>query len=306
VNIKIIWAAILLPALIVTTLSTACQPATLPARFEVTYLEISPKEINKGETADVSVKVMNAGGTSSIYGVNLYVDDKKVSTKLITLDPGYTQSVVFPLSVDEAGTHEITVGEKSGTLTVISELVQKQVELVYDSGVAKDCLSLVKPSTGYVVRFVSSSKQLNISKVSVFGLIYGSPGFHIVSSDLQIWDADQKVLYSTPFSGDQFPLRTRIGANIDSTGAWVDIEIPDVKVSGDFYINIYTGIPTGQGFRMGAVDMPNTHSDTSIRGENGMDYLAPDWPYRPAYWYGDKNRVNWMIRVSGQAMVSQQ
>lgn len=300
------WAAILLPALIAITISTACQPATLPARFEVTYLEISPKEINIGETANVSVKVMNAGGTSSIYGVNLYVDDKKVSTKLITLDPGYTQSVVFSLPVNEAGTHKIAVGEKSGTLTVISELVQKQVDLAYDTGVAKDCLSLVKPSTGYVVKYVSTLKQLSISKVSIFGLIYGSPGFHIVNSDLQIWDADQKVLYSTPFSGDQFPLRTRIGDNIDSTGAWDDIDIPDVEVSGDFYVNIYTGIPTGQGFRMGAVDMPNSHSDTSIRGENGIDYLAPDWPYRPAYWYGDKNRVNWMIRVSGKAMVPQQ
>ena len=304
-KIKTILTAILLPALTIITISAACQPATLPARFEITYLEISPAEINIGETANVVAKVMNTGGTSSLYGVNLYLDGKKVSTKLITLDPGYTQSVVFSFPVDEAGTHKIAVGEKSGTLTVISELVRKQVEIAYDTGVAKDCLSLVKPSTGYVVRFASTSEQLRISKISVFGLIYGSPGFHIVNSDLQIWDADQKVLYSTPFSGDQFPLRTRIGANIDSTGAWVDMEIPDVRVSGDFYVNIYTGIPAGQGFRMGAVDTPNTHSDTSIRGDNGIDYLAPDWPYMPAYWYGDKNRVNWMIRVSGNAMVPQ-
>ncbi|MFA7247917.1 MAG: CARDB domain-containing protein, partial [Dehalococcoidia bacterium] len=131
-KIKTILTAILLPALTIITISTACRPATLPARFEVTYLEISPKEINKGETADVSVKVMNTGGTSSIYGVNLYVDDKKVSTKLINLAPGYTQSVVFSLSVDEAGAHKISVGEKSGTLTVISKSVLKQVEIAYD------------------------------------------------------------------------------------------------------------------------------------------------------------------------------
>ncbi|MBN1690680.1 MAG: hypothetical protein JW901_06635, partial [Dehalococcoidia bacterium] len=240
-NINTILVAILLPALMIITISTACQPATLPAKFEVTSLEISPEEINMGETANVSVKVMNTGGTSSIYGVNLYVDDKKVSTKLITLDPGYTQSVNFPLSVDKAGTHEIAVGEKNGTLTVISQLVQKQMEIAYDTGVAKDHLSMVKPSTGYVVRFVSPSTQFSISRISVFGLIYGSPGFHIVNSDLQIWDTDQKVLYSTPFSGDQFSLRTRLGANIDSTGAWADMEIPDVKVNGDFYVNIYTG-----------------------------------------------------------------
>jgi hypothetical protein len=296
----------LLPALIIFGLSAACQPAAQPARFEVTSLEISPKEINMGETANVSAKVMNTGGTSSVYGVNLYIDDKKVSTKLITLDPGYTQSVTFSLSVDAAGPHKIAVGDRSGTLTVISKLVQKQVEISYDTGNAKDCLSLVKPSTGYVVRFVSPSKPFTVNKISIFGLIYGSPGYHVVNSDLQIWDANQKVIYSTPFSGDQFPLRTRIGANIDSTGDWADFDIPDVKVNGDFYVNIYTGAPVGQGFRMGAVDIPNTHSDTSIRDDNGLDYLAPDWPYMPAYWYGDKNRVNWMVRVSGKAEIPQQ
>jgi len=233
------------------------------------------------------------------------MDGDKVGSKLITLDPGYTKSVVFSFLVDKAGTHKISVGEMSGTLTVLSKLVLKPVEIAYDNGIAKDYLALVKPSTGYTVRFDSPSKPFIINKISIFALVYGSPGYHVVNSDLQIWDADQKVLYSTPFSGDQFPLRTRLGSNIDSTGAWVDFDVPDVEVKGDFYVNIYTGIPTGQGFRMGAVDMPNTHSDTSIRDNNGIDYPALEWPYMPTYWYGDKSRVNWMIRVSGNATTSQ-
>ncbi len=296
----------LLPAFIMLILSTACQSSALPARFEVTSLEISPKEINKGETTNVSIEVTNTGGTSSVYSANLNIDDKKTSSKLITLDPGYTKSVVFSFSVDQPGTHKISVGEKSGTLTVLSEVSFKQVEIAYDNGVAKDYLALVKPSTGYVVRFDPPSIPFTINKISIFALIYGSPGYHVTGSDLQIWDADQKVLYSSPFSGDEFPLRTRLGANIDSTGDWVDFEVPDVAVDSAFYVHLYTGIPAGQGLRMGAVDMPNTHSDTSIRGDDGADYLATDWSYSPAYWYGDKNRVNWMIRASGKAAVTQQ
>jgi len=298
--------AALLPAWIMFVLAAACQPAALPAKFEVTSLEISPSEINTGETTNVSIKVMNTGGTSSVYSVNLNIDDKRIGSKLITLDPGYTRSVVFTFSVDEAGTHKISVGEMSGTLTVLSKVELKQVEIAYDNGVAKDYLALVKPSTGYVVRFDPPSKPFTINKISVFALVYGSPGYHITDSDLQIWDADQKVLYSAPFSGDEFPLRTRLGANIDSTGDWADFEVPDVAVEDEFYVNIYTGVPAGQGLRMGAVDMPNTHSNTSIRGEDGVDYLATEWSYSPAYWYGDKNRVNWMIRVFGQAVVTQQ
>ena len=37
----------------------------------------------------------------------------------------------------------------------------------------------------------------------------------------------------------------------------------------------------------------------------GIDNIAPKWPYMPVYWYGDKSRVNWMVRVIGNAMVSQ-
>ncbi len=292
--------------IITLMLSAACQTAALPARFEVTSLEISPREINIGETANVSAQVMNTGSTSSIYNATLYMDGNKVGSKVITLDPGYTKSVVFSFSADEAGTHKISIGERSRTLTVLSKLVLKPVEIAYDNGIAKDYLALVKPSTGYVVRFNSPSKPFIVNKISVFALVYGSPGYHVVNSELQILDTDSKVIYSSPFSADDFPLRTRMGANIDSTGAWVDYNVPDVEVKGDFYVNIYTGISSGQGLRVGAVDMPNTHSDTSIRSDNGVDYLAPDWPYAPTYWYGDKSRVNWMIRVSGNAAVSQQ
>lgn len=303
---KIVLVAMLLPALIIISISTACQPSTPPAKFAVTSLDISPTEVAVGETANIRTEVTNNGGTGAVYGVTLYVDGKKINTKYVNLDPGFTQSVIFPLSEDEAGTYKIAVGERSATLSVKSKLVAKQVEIENENGMAKDYLSLVKPSTGYTVNFKSPASLFIIRKVRVFGLVYGSPGFHIENSQLHIWDADQKVLYNTSFSGDQFPLRTRLGANIDSTGAWVDIDIPDVKVDGDFYVHIYTGIPTGQGFRMGAVDMPNTHSDTSIRGDDGVDYLAPDWPYMPVYWYGDRSRVNWMIRVAGNAMVPQE
>jgi hypothetical protein len=300
-------SATLLLAMIAITVLSACQPSAPPAKFEITSLNIKPSEINVGEKAIASAQVTNSGGASGIYGVSLYVDGKRIDTKDISLDPGFSQTVNFSLSKDEAGTYEIGVGKSTATLTVKSKLVAQQVELQYDGGVAKDYLSLVKPGTGYLVGFESPPDPFTINKVRVFGLIYGSPGFHLVNSDLQIWDKDHKVLYTTSFTGDQFPLRTRLGANIDSTGAWADIEIPDVKVEGNFYVHIYTGVPTGQGFRMGAEDKAvNTHSNITVRGDNGADNLALNWPYAATYWYGDKSRVNWLVRVLGKAMVSQQ
>ncbi|MCX5993162.1 MAG: hypothetical protein NT177_02970, partial [Chloroflexi bacterium] len=86
-----------------------------------------------------------------------------------------------------------------------------------------------------------------------------------------------------------------------------DIDIPDVEVEGNFYIHIYTGIPAGQGFRMGAAgNVVNTHSDVTVRGDNGADIFPPGWPYSNAPWFGDKTRVSWMVRVLGNAMVPQE
>jgi len=301
---KKLLATVLLLGVITTIVPAACSSGTSSAKFEIASVKIKPNEIYVGETAYISAEVTNIGGAAGTYSATMSVDGKRTNTKDISLNPGFSQTVTFSLLKDQAGAYDIGIGGKSAELTVKSKLVAKQVDLDYDGGVAKDYLSLVKPCTGYSVYFVSPSKPFIINKVRVFGLVYGSPGFHIEESDLQIWDENQKVLYTTSFPGDQFPLRTRLGANIDSTGAWADIEIPDVAVEGNFYVHIYTGIPTGQGFRMGAGDTVNTHSDVTIRGDNGVDTFAPDWPYMPVYWYGDRNRVNWLIRITGNAMVA--
>jgi hypothetical protein len=283
------------------------------AKFKITSLDIKPTEINAGEKASISAQVVNTGSVEGVYSAILFVDSEKIGEKDITVAPGSTQTVTFPISKDTAGVYkvgigdnEIGIGEKSATLTVNPKLIAKQIELKYDNGLAKDCLSLVKPATGYLVSFVSPPNPFTVSNVRVFGLVYGSPGYRIGPSDLQIWDKDGKVLYTTPFPGNQFPLRTRLGDNLDSTGTWVDVEIPNVKVEGNFYINIYTGIATGQGFRLGAEDIgQNTHCNVTIRGDNGADSIATSWPYSIAYWYGAKSSVHWMLRVVGNVMIPQ-
>jgi hypothetical protein len=308
-NKKMLAARLLLFVLTITVPAACTSSPSSPssAKFQITSLDIKPTEITVGETAIISAEITNIGSTGGSYGATLSVDGKKIGTKDIDMEPGASQTVTFSLTKNDAGAYRIGVGERSATLTVKSKLVAKQVELKYDEGVAKDCLSLVKPATGYSVGFVSPPDPFSISKVRVFGLVYGSPGFDIGNSDLQICDKDNKVLYSTAFTGDKFPLRRRLGDNIDSTGAWADIDIPDVKVEGNFYIHIYTGIPSGQGFRMGATsNVKNTRSDVTVRGDDGVDNLATKWPYSVGPWFGDKSRVNWMVRVTGNAMVQQE
>jgi hypothetical protein len=303
---KNVSVAGLLLLVITITLQIACTSSP-SAQFEITALDIKPSEVTVGETANISARVTNIGTAGGVYYATLSVDGEKVGTKDINLDPGSTQTVTFSLSKDKAGSYEIGIGKRSATLTFTSKRIAKPVEIGYDDGTARDYLSLVKPATGYLVGFESPPDSFTINRVRMLGLVYGSPGFHITDSELQIWDKDKKVLYTGPFSGDGFPLVTRLGDNTGATAGWVNIEVPNIKVEGDFYVHIYTGIPAGQGFRMGADDsIVNTHSDATIRGDNGVDSMAPDWPYKPIYWYGDKSRVNWMVTVGGNAMVAQE
>jgi hypothetical protein len=304
---KNMLVARLLLLVMTMTLATACTSPSPSAKFEITSLDIKPAEVAVGETVKISARVTNVGSAGGDYYATLSVDGKNIDTRYINVGPGSTQAVTFSLTKDETGTYEIEAGERSATLTVKSKLIAKQVELRYDKDAAKDYLSLVKPCTGYSVSFVSPPDPFTISKIRVLGLVYGSPGFHIGDSDLQIWDKDKKILYTTPFPGDSFPLITRLGDNTGATAAWADIEIPDVKVEDNFYVHIYTGIPTGQGFRMGAEGTTvNTHSNVTVRGDDGVDNFAPNWPYSAAPWFGDKSRVNWMVRVIGNAMVPQE
>ena len=100
---KRISVATLLLAVITMTASIACQSAASSAKFETTSLNIQPAEVNVGETASIIAQVTNAGSAGGVYSVTLFVDGKRIDTKDISLDPGFSQIVTFSLSKDEAG-----------------------------------------------------------------------------------------------------------------------------------------------------------------------------------------------------------
>jgi hypothetical protein len=282
-----------------------CQPPAVPAKFEVSSLQIKPNQITTGGTSTVTAVVTNVGGTSGIYTVVLSVDTVRTDSKSVNLNPGASQTVNFSLSKATAGTFQVEVGDASGTLTVKPKLVAKPAELKYDGGFAKDYLGLDKPATGYLVSFAPPSTQFVINNIRMMGFVYGGKGVMIRDIDVQVWDNNMKLLHSEVLDVKKFPqLSFLLSNDLESKGGWVDLYVPDIKVDGNFYVHIYTGVTTGQGFRMGVdSSVVNTHSDITIRDEKGLDVPVAIWPYPAAKWYGDKSKVNWMVRVSGNAMM---
>lgn len=283
---------------------TGCQPAALPAQFEVSSLKIKPSQIYKGETATVTAVVTNTGGSSGIYTATLQIDTVNSNSKSVHITPGEQETVTFSVKMNMEGKYNIEIGDTSATLTVNPKLVSQPMEIKYDDGFAQDYLALEKPATGFLVAFTPPSSQFIIDVIHIMGLTYGGRGAQIKDLEVQIWDKNRKVVYTEILDGKKFPQISYLSSNIEDKGDWVDMEIPDIKVEGDFFVHIYSGTSIGQGFRMGVDNsVANTHSDMTTRNANGADTPVTTWPYPSFKWFGDKGWVNWMISVSGSALV---
>ena len=298
---------IILTLLVITASAAlpACQPAASPAIFEVSSLQIKPAQITAGETATVTAVVTNIGSSADIYTAVLSIDTVRSDSKSVHLEPGASQTVSFSITEKIPGTHNIEIGDASAKFIVKPKLVAKQTVLKYDSGFAKDYLGLEKPATGYLISFTPPSTEFIIHSISIMGLIYGSKGVQMRDLEVEIWDASAKVLHKSTLDWKKFPQLTYLlSLDLQNKGGWVDLEVPDVSVNGNFYVHIYTGPNIGLGFRIGTDNsVINAHSDLTVRDENGRDTILATWPYPTSQWFGDKSAVNWMVRVSGNAMV---
>jgi hypothetical protein len=269
----------------VLILPTACKA---PAAFQVMSIDITPPLIRAGETATVTTQVKNTGGSQGIYSAILTIDGTKVETKDVTVAPGATEKVTFSLSKDKVGIYNVAVGEMTSRLLVV-----KEVELKYDDGEARDFIS---SGGGYLVEFVPPAVPFVINKVRMLAKIVGQPT--VENFQVQIWDKDRNVLYRAEYSVIGFfatlPEKT-----------WAEIGIPNIEVTSNFYVHVWTGTGRAQGIHMGADDsVRNEHSTLITRlgkeVESWSSFIPSD------RWFNDKSKVNWMIRVVGTAMIPQE
>jgi hypothetical protein len=173
------------------------------------------------------------------------------------------------------------------------ELAADEEELKYDDGTARDYISAQVPYVGgHIVDFSPPATPFTINKVRIAGVLYGE-GLEEKTFDLEIWDKNLNILHSATYPYTMFP---------EAAPTWVEFEVPDVEVTDKFYVHLYTDSPF-PGLHIGADDsIPNEHSDVTIqKGSNSK--ILDEWPYAPSLWFGDKNKVNWMIRVVGTAIL---
>ena len=182
------------------------------------------------------------------------------------------------------------------------------VELKYDNNSLKEYLPVSAPSfTGYLVSFITSSNKFTIKKIRINGMVAAWGEYRDKSIELQIWDKDKQVLYQDNYPDTQLPVNPYDSKTaFRPETAWTDISVPDVVVTDQFYVQVYSDDGRWGEFRMGADDSAvNSHSELTVR-VGSTDIILNGWPYWKKdsagnnLWYGDKTKVNWMIRVVGQ------
>ncbi len=165
----------------------------------------------------------------------------------------------------------------------------KEVELKYDDGRASDLLASGRVN-GYIVDFLPPAVPFNVKKVRILGRLAGS-GWEGKDFTVAIWNKDYQLLHVesrpvTKFSPD--------------APSWVEVEMPNVKVTDKFYAHVFTGTNRMEGIHIGADDsVVNEHSDMTILKAGGTYRISTQWPYRTGKWFDNKSKVNWMIRIIG-------
>jgi hypothetical protein len=171
--------------------------------------------------------------------------------------------------------------------------VSKEIELKYDDGIPEDFGAVIPQRSmgGFLVDFTAPSKSFTIRKVRAFGIIPGQTS--VPEFVCQICSSDKKIVYSIKQPVSKFPTKPDLPR-------WVDIEIPAIEIGGQFYINLYTGTGGGAGIHLGIDEsVINRHSSVTPMAVGGEEISEALWSFPSGLSYGDKAKVNWMIRVVG-------
>jgi hypothetical protein len=96
----------------------AAAPPPKPASFQVNSLKISSTSITVGGAVTVTTKVTNVGEVSGSYTVDLKLNDAIRDTKTLQIAGGETVTVLFTLTLNQAGTYTIQVGDYVETVAV--------------------------------------------------------------------------------------------------------------------------------------------------------------------------------------------
>ncbi|MCX6697822.1 MAG: tetratricopeptide repeat protein [Methanoregula sp.] len=165
-------------------------------------------------------------------------------------------------------------------------------ELGYDP-IGKPTGSWAFSTDGHAV-FYANNRTIAVTGIRMAGCRYGEAGGKV---RVEIWDKNFTTLYSDTIPYDQIPFTViKDKAGYLTNSSWVDIDLPDHEVSGDFYIVLFTGsVPISD-------KEPMMYIVYYTPSETGTSYAMTTNPNRPDVQKIGKagyrpEELDWMIHV---------
>jgi hypothetical protein len=236
-------------------------PADIPV-FTFEPLEVLPASPVAGQAFNVSMQVANTGLVAGTYKAELTVNGNNLDNRALYLDPGKAGSVTFQANLPVPGQYMVKIGPQSKEIFIGFNRVPANIRI--DSGNVDGCDSLagstgqpgnmIQMVEGNLLKLSAPANGMEINSIDVFGYIkssdydfntdsiVGGVGTWTYGADIAtietanpkfsiiIYDARKTRLFSGDFSKDLFGYYPR----------WVSVPLPDVPVSGDFYIELVT------------------------------------------------------------------
>ena len=151
---------------------------------------------------------------------------------------------------------------------------------------------------GHAVHFTNSD-NLTIEGIRIYGCKW-NPARQDASVTISIWDDNFNTLYQ-----DQVPYSSialnGLSANQKCVGKWFEVQLPTHKVSGNFYVSVFTDSTpvsdSNHGIEIGYTSISKTQtSHTTLLSPNRIDDQPVIQP-PPSNRQFAESDIDWMIRV---------
>ena len=295
---KSVIIAILTTSLLFMPVSCASPEHTTPpaspepTKFEVIHLHINPNGVMPGDPITITATIENTGEMEGTYTAILILAGQELERKDVSVGSEARGTAIFEvISPEAAGNYELTAGEASSTLTVFDQQPElRQYLLSYDDGLPDS--SFWSGEESYLVEFSPPAKLFTVERVLILGWVSAKSEEHYQNRQftVKLWDKNTGSELVT----QNFPWRL-----FGDEAKWVELDITNTTVDDDFYVTVTTNSTRENRINIDYdTSTPNEHSYMS---RNGKIIPWATWAREEVEYTREK--VNWMIRVSGRAPV---
>jgi len=285
------------------TQQTPSQPPVQNvAIYKLDPIIISPLPVMAGQPAKISLRIENTGNATGVFNAELTINGTLVESRAVPIEAGNWARVEFSSTFPTAGHYEIKITPQITAIDIAERKEPLRLRLdhaIIDgcdvlSGATGDPGNMIQMIEGNMIKYTAPPGGYEIDRIEILGYIKSSthdfdinpqfgPGTWIYGQDIaaiepvnpnftiNIWDSRHNKLFSRDYGKELFSYIPQ----------WVSVEVPAVKVNGDFYIELIThnqpkltGTGLGEWYYGGPFIVHSWYYQLCIGYENSLNVVS--------------------------------